>query len=138
MSTSFKPSDADFPALYTANQLRAANEARGEALVAEGKTAFQPLKLQGRYATSQATQRSALMSKWWKLYARMPDYNWVRLSMTVLIALIYGIMYLNQGKISAPATVADVQNITGVRGVPRMGGAACHCPPERLPSVSKG
>eukprot|EP00887_Chlorella_sp_A99_P006644 scaffold3.g6644.t1 len=113
-STAFKSSSGDFPAIYAASQLKRDNDARAEALVAEGRAAHEPLRLAGAYATPLATQARWLVDRWFKLFWRTPDYNYVRLAMTVLIALVFGLLYLNIGKIDEPASVSDVQNVAGM------------------------
>jgi hypothetical protein len=45
MSTTFKATDKDFPAIYTASDLMAANADTAEKLEAEGAAAFEPLKV---------------------------------------------------------------------------------------------
>eukprot|EP00887_Chlorella_sp_A99_P006759 scaffold3.g6759.t1 len=115
MSTSFASSGADFPALYAASELAAANAAKAARLAEEGRAAHEPLALATRYAAPPSMQRAVLMHKWLRVYWRSPDYNWVRLSMTVVIALIYGLMYLNEGKLDpAGVGIQAVQNISGL------------------------
>lgn len=105
---------SDFPSLYAQSELKRRNDAKADTLAAEGQAAHAPLALAGRYAAGGSTQRKWLMLKWNKLYWRSPSYNWVRLVMTVAVALVYGLMYLHQGKIGDTASIAEVQNISGL------------------------
>ena len=53
MSTTFKSAGHDFPALYAASPLCAANKARMEALAEQGRAATQPLRCApGRWAAA--------------------------------------------------------------------------------------
>jgi hypothetical protein len=118
MSASVKPAALDFPAEYRRGALRAANEARAAELVAAGAAAAPPLAVGGRYATGAATQARQLLRKFFAYYWRAPHYSFVRLFMTVAIALIYGLVYFDEGKALAPgappAQVATVQNVMGL------------------------
>ena len=75
MSTTFKSSGQDFPALYAASQLRLDNEAHMDKLVAEGKATHEQLALAGEYAASSSTQRTVLIQKFFMLYWRNPNYS---------------------------------------------------------------
>jgi membrane protease YdiL (CAAX protease family) len=44
----------------------------------------------------------------------MPEYNLLRLVLTIATAVIYGSMYYKAGRISSPASIGSVQNVMGV------------------------
>ena len=58
------------------------------------------------------------LKKYFAFYWRAPHYNMTRIVMTLLIALLYGLIYLNEGKAvregSEGADQAAVQNILGL------------------------
>lgn len=81
------------------SQLCIDNIATADRLAEELKKEHQPLVMKGRYASSFKTQFSWLMRKWGITYWRSPAYNLTRMLMTSLIALFYGTMYLNKGKL---------------------------------------
>lgn len=114
MATTYKHSDVDFPERYTSSDLCATNMARLESLAKEGAASHAPLHLDAQYATSGRTQRRQLLWKYALCYWRSPDYNATRILMTCLTALVYGIVYINQGKLHPPVEVATVQNIMGM------------------------
>ncbi|KAI3428353.1 hypothetical protein D9Q98_006733 [Chlorella vulgaris] len=114
-STTFKSSDQDFPTIYAESELCRSNRANMERLAAEGKKAFEPLRLSSTYATSWNMQRAVLTQKFFKIYWRSPNYNFVRFLMTLMIAIILGLVYLGEGDLDpAGADVATVQNIMGL------------------------
>jgi ABC-type multidrug transport system ATPase subunit/ABC-type multidrug transport system permease subunit len=118
MSTTYKASDNDFPALYLASELRKTNEAIAEQLEKEGLAAGPPLALAGEYATPTSVQLRVIIKKFWILYWRSPHYNFTRLAMTIAIALLYGLIYFGEGDIpkspDATTTIASVQNVLGL------------------------
>lgn len=65
-------------------------------------------------ATSSNTQRTELLKKYWLIYWRSPSYNYIRILMTLAIALVYGLIFLNKGNLGATADVATIQGIAGV------------------------
>ncbi|KAK9807392.1 hypothetical protein WJX73_000014 [Symbiochloris irregularis] len=110
------PTGVDFAAFYAESELSKQNAAMVERLALEGAKEHKPLAMSSQYAASFTTQVSALMSKWLTSYWRSPNYNLVRLSMTLVIALFYGTMYWHKGKMpSQGATIANVQNVLGVQ-----------------------
>ena len=58
-----------------ASELRRRNEARMEALVAEGAAQHEPLALPNRWATSLSTQRAWLIRRFFAIYWRLPEYS---------------------------------------------------------------
>ncbi|KAL4434347.1 hypothetical protein ABPG75_000788 [Micractinium tetrahymenae] len=114
MATIYEAADVDFPAVYAGSELRQQNDATAERLVEEGLAAHQPLAVASQYAASYGVQRKMLLKKFMMVYYRSPQYNFVRLAMTAIIALIYGITYRNQGYIQAPANIGSVQNVMGL------------------------
>lgn len=117
MATTFAPADIDFPTAYLTSELRAQNLKKMGDLVEETKH-IPALRVGSRYASCFRTQLRELLRKYFAYYWRAPHYNFVRLFMTVIIGLIYGITYLNQGKKLAPGApptdVSTVQNIMGL------------------------
>jgi len=65
-------------------------------------------------ATSSNTQRTELLKKYWLIYWRSPSYNYIRILMTLAIALVYGLIFLNKANLGATADVATIQGIAGV------------------------
>ncbi|KXZ56523.1 hypothetical protein GPECTOR_1g47 [Gonium pectorale] len=105
----------DWPQVYAASSLAASNADRAARLVEEGRAAHpEPLQVAGKYAAGLGTQFMALLRKFRLVYWRTPSYNFVRLAMTVCVALVYGSIYWNEGNMAAPATVGNVQNVMGV------------------------
>ncbi|KAL4427934.1 hypothetical protein ABPG75_002023 [Micractinium tetrahymenae] len=117
MSTVFKSSGLDFPAIYAVSALCSENEARMGRLVEEGRKGSEPLSLSTAYATSMATQLRVVTQKWFKLYWRNPNYNFVRFIMTICIALILGLVYLNQGKLGNSGDTVDVSTVQNIMGL---------------------
>lgn len=72
------------------SELRRENDATAERLVQEGLAAHQPLAVPSQYAASYRVQRRVLLRKFMMVYYRSPHYNFIRLFMTAVIALIYG------------------------------------------------
>eukprot|EP00887_Chlorella_sp_A99_P001837 scaffold19.g1837.t1 len=99
MATTYTHSAADFPALYEVSELRCANDVRMEALAQACAAAHAPLALAGRYAT---------------VYWRSPDYNAVRIIMTLVVAIVYGLTYMGEGRLKSIITIATIQNIVGL------------------------
>lgn len=123
MATSFKAADVDFPTAYLESTLYAENVKRMEELAASSAKTSPELTVGGRYATSIRTQSRELLKKYFAYYWRAPHYNFVRILMTLIIALIYGLTYLNEGLSIRPsaesAGISTVQNIMVRCAVPR-------------------
>ncbi|KAL4442124.1 hypothetical protein ABPG77_011385 [Micractinium sp. CCAP 211/92] len=117
MSTVFKNSGLDFPAIYAGSTLCRDNEARMGQLVEEGQKSSKPLSLSTAYATSTATQMRVITHKWFLLYWRNPNYNFVRFAMTICIALILGLVYLNQGRLGDSGDTVDVSTVQNIMGL---------------------
>ncbi|KAG2439064.1 hypothetical protein HYH02_006591 [Chlamydomonas schloesseri] len=106
---------ADWPALYGGSALAASNAAEAKRLVEESRKAHpEPLAVSGTYAASMWTQLVMLASKFRLAYWRTPSYNFVRIAMTVAVALVYGSVYWGEGNVPNPATTGSVQNVMGV------------------------
>lgn len=114
MATIYEAADVDFPAVYAASELRKENDATAERLMEEGLAAHTPLAVPSQYAASYRVQRRMLLRKFVMVYYRSPHYNFIRLFMTAVIALIYGITYRGRGHIEAPANIGSVQNVMGL------------------------
>ncbi|KDD76344.1 ABC-2 type transporter, partial [Helicosporidium sp. ATCC 50920] len=119
MSTTFAAAEHDFPQLYADSQLRRDNDAAAEAARARAEKEHEPLSVGTRFAASYGTQVYWLTRKFFKVYWHLPSYNMVRLCLTLVIALIYGVTYLHKGDLDRvadgqPLTVAAVQNIAGL------------------------
>lgn len=136
MTTTFKTADVDFPEEYAASELRAANLKKMEEISSPKEDINAPavstdpenidasfmeavkrasLK---RYATPMSTQARELLKKYFSYYWHAPQYNFVRILVTLGIALIYGLTYLNEAKKIRPgasdAGVDTVQNVLGL------------------------
>ncbi|KAG2432130.1 hypothetical protein HXX76_009056 [Chlamydomonas incerta] len=106
---------ADWPALYTGSALAASNAEEAKRLVEESRKAHpEPLAVSGAYAAGLLTQLLMLSSKFRLAYWRTPSYNFVRVAVTVAVALVYGSVYWGEGSVPNPATSGSVQNIMGV------------------------
>lgn len=118
MATTFKAADLDFPEEYATSDLKTRNDQEGDAIVARTRDDSSELKIESRYATSFSTQVKMTLKKYFAFYWRAPHYNMTRIVMTLLIALLYGLIYLNEGKAvregSEGADQAAVQNILGL------------------------
>lgn len=118
MATSFKSADLDFPGEYLNSKIRAANIAQGDEIVSKTKESSAVLSIESKYATSTRTQAKMLMQKYVAFYWRAPHYNFTRVMMTLIIALIYGLVYLNEAKAlragSESADQGTIQNILGL------------------------
>lgn len=118
MATSFKPADLDFPDEYLNSELRIKNLALGDEIVSKTKESSAVLEIESMYATSARTQAKMLMQKYVAYYWRAPHYNFTRVIMTLTIALIYGLVYLNEAKALRPesesASQDTIQNILGL------------------------
>ncbi|GIL42549.1 hypothetical protein Vafri_515 [Volvox africanus] len=105
----------DWPRVYSDSSLAASNAARAEQLIADSRQAHpQPLTVSRKYAAGLGSQLLALFAKFQMVYWRTPSYNFVRLAMTIVVALVYGSIYWNQGRLPNPASVGSVQNVMGV------------------------
>ncbi|GIL82508.1 hypothetical protein Vretifemale_11338 [Volvox reticuliferus] len=105
----------DWPQVYSGSSLAASNAARAEQLIEDSRKSYpQPLVVSGKYAARAPTQFAALLFKFQMVYWRTPSYNFVRLAMTIVVALVYGSIYWNQGEMPNPASVGRVQNVMGV------------------------
>lgn len=118
MATTFKPADLDFPEEYSHSELRKHNAAQSEALVTKTLESSAVLTVDAQYATSWKTQSKMLLQKYFAFYWRAPHYNFTRVMMTLVIALIYGLVYLNEARSIRPgseaASQATIQNILGL------------------------
>ena len=114
MSTVFKTSDVDFAEVYANSELCKANDDTAAALAAACRLQYSPLEQESQYATSLWTRQRWLCWKFWIIYWRSPSYNMARLVITFIIALFYGLVYLNQGHVPSPASISTVQNILGL------------------------
>jgi len=118
MATAFEAADHDFPEMYLDSDLRTANLKTMDDLAASTAANAPSLKVGGKYATCFKTQAKMLLFKYFAYYWRAPNYNFVRIIITLSIALIYGLTYLNEGKALDPgsesADFATVQNIMGL------------------------
>ncbi|GMH32356.1 hypothetical protein BSKO_00190 [Bryopsis sp. KO-2023] len=110
--------DADFPEIYENHDICAANEEDANQLVKESAATHSPLTLSGHYAIPLSWQISVLMKKFLITYWRSPAYNFVRMVVTIVTALVFGSVYWGKGSITADengfASAKDVQNIMGV------------------------
>lgn len=115
MATTFKPADIDFPAEYRDGKLHKQSLEKMEIVASSGVQDTKPLSLDSKYATSYGMQARELLRKYFLFYWRAPHYNFVRVLMTLIIALIYGLIYLNAGEDLQPgsesAGLNDVQNL---------------------------
>jgi len=115
MATTFQAADIDFPTEYKNGSLYQQCSDKMGSLVSESLQNDNPLTIDTTYATSYTTQARELLRKYFAYYWRAPHYNFVRVIMTLIIALIYGLIYLNEGKSVRPgadsASVDTVQNI---------------------------
>ncbi|KAI8105725.1 hypothetical protein M9434_000307 [Picochlorum sp. BPE23] len=118
MATTFKAADIDFPLEYSKSTLEQQNLSNMEVLVQESLKSTTVLTIDQQYATSFGIQAKMLLRKYFAFYWRAPHYNFIRIIMTLTIALIYGLIYLNEGKAvragSEPASLSTVQNIMGL------------------------
>lgn len=119
MATTFTAASIDFPAAYRESALRQANMEEMDRLVAGAENTAVPLAVGGRYAATLKTQGRELLKKYFAYYWRASNYNFVRILLTLLIALIYGLTYLNQGKPlragnTEPVSIDTVQNVMGL------------------------
>ena len=104
----------DFAAEYGSSELRATNDMRGTALAeAARKAAAAPLDVHGSSFTCRATQRKWLIKKFWLVYWRAPEYNFTRIVLITITAVMYGITFLGQGRLGDPSSIATVQAISG-------------------------
>lgn len=107
--------DADWPELFKESALAKENVAKAAELVERDRTTLPVLTVEGgEFASSMGTQLRELLKKYMLAYWRTPSYNFTRYMVTVLVAILYGSIYYKAGDISAPATVASVQNVMGV------------------------
>ncbi|PNH10990.1 Pleiotropic drug resistance protein 1, partial [Tetrabaena socialis] len=105
----------EWPQVYSQSALAAENAARATELVEQSRAKHpEPLAVVGQYAAGLLTQLIALQNKFRLAYWRTPSYNFVRLAMTIVVALVYGSIYWGQGSMPNPAGIANVQNIMGV------------------------
>ena len=119
MATAFKAADLDFPDEYAKSDLREENLAKMDELVKQTLESSAVLSVEGKYATSIfPTQAKMLLKKYFAYYWRAPHYNFTRIVMTIAIALIYGLVYLNEAKQirpgSDPTDPATIQNLLGL------------------------
>lgn len=117
MTTLYTSASADFPAIYAASELCHRNLDTAALLVAAGLAAHTPLAVAHTYATSAATQRAWLLRKWFLMYWRMPSYNFVRLIMTLVIGLIYGVTYRTRGALPSDGSLADIGTVQNIMGL---------------------
>ncbi len=94
-----------------ASELRRENDATAERLVEEGLAAHQPLAVPSQYAASYGVQRRMLLRKFVMVYYRSPHYNFIRLFMTAVIALIYGRCAAPPSMLAACSPLWTVHNI---------------------------
>ena len=117
MATTFKAAAIDFPEAFLESELRASNIKKMDELRV-ASSGLPSLTVGGQYATCFKTQAKMLTRKYFSYYWRAPHYNFIRIMMTFLIALVYGLTYLNEAKAvrpgSDPAGVSVVQNIMGL------------------------
>lgn len=100
-----------------ASDLCQRNVEEANRLAMETKAANDPLSISGRYAIPIRVQERVLIRKFFISYWRAPQYNLVRMVLTLIIALVYGSIYWGAGDVpKAPerANVNDVQNIMGI------------------------
>lgn len=118
MATSFKAADLDFPDEYSNSKLRIQNLANGDEINSRTKESSAILTIESKYATSTKTQAKMLMKKYVAYYWRAPHYNFTRVIMTLVIALIYGLVYLNEARALRPdsesASQGTIQNVLGL------------------------
>jgi ABC-type multidrug transport system ATPase subunit len=118
MATTFKAADIDFPDAYLESELRASNLKLMDELAATTAANSPELAVGGKYATSFNMQVRELTRKYFLYYWRASNYNFVRIIMTLCIALIYGLTYLNEGKaIRAGASSADISTVQNIMGL---------------------
>jgi ABC-type multidrug transport system ATPase subunit/ABC-type multidrug transport system permease subunit len=118
MATSFQAADIDFPMEYSQSDLKVKNDDESVSVVRRTLESAAVLTVDSKYATSFYTQVKMTMMKYFAFYWRAPHYNFTRIIMTLTIALIYGLVYLNEGKKLRPgsdsADLGFVQNILGL------------------------
>jgi ABC-type multidrug transport system ATPase subunit len=118
MATTFEAAGIDFPQAYLESKLYEENIKQMEHLVASEAETGVPLLVRGKYATSFRTQAKELLRKYFAYYWRASHYNFVRLIMTLAIALVYGLTFLNEAKVlhngSTSVGIDVVQNIMGL------------------------
>ena len=111
-STVFTSTDADFANEYSHSKLHEENMVEMANIISEGGKLG--VADAGMRLTSSATQRKQLIKKYWLIYWRSPNYNFIRIVMTVAIALVYGLIFLNKADFGSIASVASIQSISGV------------------------
>ena len=118
MATTFKAADLDFPDEYASSTLKAQNDKEGADIAAQSAESSGELTIESRYATSFSTQCKMTLKKYFAFYWRAPHYNLTRIVMTLIIAVLYGLVYLNAAKPvrdgSESANQGDVQNVLGL------------------------
>ena len=118
MATTFKAADFDFPKEYAKSNLKVQNDQEGNEIVARTRESSAELSIESRYATSFWTQCRMTLRKYFAFYWRAPHYNMTRIVMTLIIAILYGLVYLNEAKPlrdgSTGAEQATIQNVLGL------------------------
>ena len=114
MATTFKAADIDFPKEYRGSDVYKEAISTMDELVARGIESAD-ITVETKYATTFKIQARELVRKYILFYWRAPHYNFVRIVMTTIIALIYGLIYLNEAKKVRPGSESTsldtVQNI---------------------------
>lgn len=129
MAIAAAPNAVDWPAIYAASELAAANAATATVLVLEGREHGQELRMASMYAQPFNVQLAELLRKFWLVYYRTPSYTLARCFLTLVVSFIYGSMYLNAGRLPVPyASMGNIQNIMGESSGNKGGlGRACCC-----------
>lgn len=110
--------EVDFPYEYSVSKLRETNDKDIEQMIVTNLESSSAISDQNQYATSSVTQVKMLLKKYFSFYWRATNYNFTRMIMTAMIALIYGLVYLNQALPLRPssesASTETIQNILGL------------------------
>ncbi|KAL4448626.1 hypothetical protein ABPG75_005845 [Micractinium tetrahymenae] len=103
----------DFVQWYQSSELRASNQqAIEEASQPSGDA---PAVGGGTYAATLGVQLAELLRRQATRYWRLPEYNAIRLLVTLAFALVVGTLYWNKGQVPREgATSTDVTNIMGM------------------------
>lgn len=139
LSTVYSQAGLDFAAAYAASPLRAANDARLDALAAAGAGAAPSLQLAGHYATRSATQQRWLLWKHARLMWRSTHYVMSRLALTLGASVFMGLLYIHEVCAARPssnhARIAQPWRFIPGPHAPRLLSPAWHAGPAGGPRV---
>ena len=96
----------DYAEAYCKSELCMLNEQETDAFSKPNPTMFEPLPEYDEYATSLATQMRHTMIRFCKTYWRSPSYNFVRILLYPLFAIIFGTTFFQLGR-STPSARRD-------------------------------